>query len=116
MPHPNRASESKGPLLRLGSSEEDVVTQPLLLKILYLLFTTPGTQQYFYTNDLRVLVDVFLRELIDLPDESEALRHKYLRVLDPLLSNTQLQDLAYKSPQIRRTLQALVMHPSMCER
>jgi len=75
----NRASESKGLLLpgphslfRLDNSEEDM--QLLLLKILYLLFTTPGTQKYLYINDLRVLVDVFLRELIDLPDESEALR------------------------------------------
>jgi len=84
--------------------------QLLLLKILYLLFTTPGTQQYFYTNDLRVLVDVFLRELIDLPDESEALRHTYLRVLNPLLSNTQLRDVGYKRAQIRHTLQALVAH------
>jgi hypothetical protein len=89
--------------------------QLLLLKILYLLFTTPGTQRYFYTNDLRVLVDVFLRELIDLPDESEALRHTYLRVLNPLLSNTQLRDLAYKHPQIRRTLQALVAHSHVRE-
>jgi len=119
---PNRASESKGPLLpgphsffRVDVSEEDLVMQLLLLKILYLLFTTPGTQQYFYTNDLRVLVDVFLRELIDLPDESEALRHTYLRVLNPLLSNTQLQDLAYKRPQIRRTLQALVAHSHVRE-
>jgi hypothetical protein len=46
--------------------------QLLILKILYLLFTTPGTQEYFFTNDLRVLVDVFIRELVDLPDESEA--------------------------------------------
>ena len=89
--------------------------QLLLLKILYLLFTTPGTQQYFYTNDLRVLVDVFLRELIDLPDESEALRHTYLRVLNPLLSNTQLRDIAYKHLQIRRTLQALVAHSHVRE-
>jgi hypothetical protein len=89
--------------------------QLLLLKILYLLFTTPGTQQYFYTNDLRVLVDVFLRQLIDLPDESEALRHTYLRVLNPLLSNTQLRDIAYKQPQIRRTLQALVAHSHVRE-
>jgi hypothetical protein len=46
--------------------------QLLILKILYLLFTTPGTQEYFYTNDLRVLLDVFIRELVDLPDEHEA--------------------------------------------
>ena len=45
--------------------------QLLILKILYLLFTTPGTQEYFYTNDLRVLLDVFIRELVDLPDEAE---------------------------------------------
>jgi hypothetical protein len=46
--------------------------QLLILKILYLLFTTPGTKEYFYTNDLKVLVDVFIRELSDLPEESEA--------------------------------------------
>ena len=46
--------------------------QLLILKLLYLLFTTPGTEEYFYTNDLRVLVDVFIRELLDLPDESES--------------------------------------------
>jgi len=43
----------------------------LILKILYLLFSTSSTAEYFYTNDLRVLVDVFIRELLDLPEESE---------------------------------------------
>jgi hypothetical protein len=43
----------------------------LILKILYLLFTTSGTAEYFYTNDLCVLVDVFIRELTDLGEESE---------------------------------------------
>ena len=46
--------------------------QLLILKILYLLFTTKGTSEYFYTNDLRVLVDVFLRELVDLDEDSES--------------------------------------------
>ena len=43
----------------------------MILKILYLLFSTSSTAEYFYTNDLRVLVDVFIRELLDLPEESE---------------------------------------------
>ena len=43
----------------------------LILKILYLLFTTSGTQEYFYTNDLCVLVDVFIRELYNLGEDSE---------------------------------------------
>jgi len=46
--------------------------QLLVLKLLYLLFTTKGTEEYFYTNDLRVLVDVFLRELVDLDEDSES--------------------------------------------
>ena len=45
--------------------------QMLILKLLYVLFTTTGTSEYFYTNDLCVLVDVFLRELADLDEDSE---------------------------------------------
>ena len=84
--------------------------QLLILKILYLLFTTKGTSEYFYTNDLRVLVDVFLREIVDLDEDSESvcrpsdpssptshvlpqLRHTYLRVLHPLLTKTQLREI-----------------------
>lgn len=102
-------------LNRASNTEEDLVMQLLLLKMLYLLFTTPGTQQYFYTNDLRVLVDVFLRELVDLPEESEALRHTYLRVLNPLLSNTQLGETPYKYLLVRRTLQSLISHGNIRE-
>lgn len=54
------------------NTSEGLCMQLLILKVLYLLFTTPGTQEYFYTNDLRVLLDVFIRELVDLPDECEA--------------------------------------------
>lgn len=46
--------------------------QLLVLKLLYNLFTTKGTSEYFYTNDLCVLVDVFLRELVDLDEENES--------------------------------------------
>jgi hypothetical protein len=41
---------------------------------LYLLFTTSATYDYFYTNDLRVLVDVIIRNLLDLPDEALSVR------------------------------------------
>ena len=83
--------------------------------------------EYFYTNDLCVLMDVFLRELADLDEESESvclsiillsstlfwptlfqLRHTYLRVLHPLLTKTQLRDIPYKRPQILVTLESLL--------
>jgi hypothetical protein len=53
--------------------------QVLVLKLLYLLFTTPGASEFFYTNDLCVLVDVFLRELVDLDEASESVSvHDYM--------------------------------------
>jgi len=84
--------------------------QLLVLKILYLLFTTKGTSEYFYTNDLCVLVDVFLRELVDLDEESESLRHTFLRVLHPLLTKTQLRSIPYKRPQIVQALESLMQN------
>lgn len=81
--------------------------QLLILKLLYLLFTTSATYEYFYTNDLRVLVDVMIRNLLDLPEESESLRHTYLRVLYPLLEHTQLRHIHYKRDEILNLLECL---------
>src|SRR5712671_309176 len=99
--------------------------QLLVLKILYILFNTKGLSEYFYTNDLCVLVDVVLREIVDLDESSESvrdrlnsmpdpnfdrlqLRHTYLRVLHPLLTKTQLRSRPYKRPQIVRALESLI--------
>jgi len=84
--------------------------QLLVLKLLYLLFTTKGTTEYFYSNDLCVLVDVFLREILDLDESNESLRHTYLRVLHPLLTKTQLRTMPYKRPQIVNVLESLIQH------
>jgi hypothetical protein len=60
------------PLTVIARTAEDLCMQLLVLKILYLLFTNKNTSEYFYTNDLCVLVDVFLRELVDLDEDSES--------------------------------------------
>ncbi|TRM66964.1 hypothetical protein BD626DRAFT_566020 [Schizophyllum amplum] len=105
-------------LNRSKRTPEDLTTQLLLLKILYLLFTTKGTEDFFYTNDLFVLVDVFLRELGDLMDVDEtdaahgnvleSLRHTYLRVLHPLLTKTELREVPYKRAQVAYLLESIV--------
>ncbi len=61
-----------------GRTPEDLVMQLLVLKMLYILFNTKGVSEYFYTNDLCVLVDVFLREIVDLDEESESVRYSLL--------------------------------------
>jgi len=112
-------------LILLLNREASLGPQLLILKLLYLLFTTPSTYEYFYTNDLHVLVDVIIRNLLDLDpgnvhagkfdedadrDGQLALRHTYLRVLCPLLKNTQLarEDNNYKRMEVRKLLHLLV--------
>ncbi|KAL8797546.1 MAG: hypothetical protein Q9195_000363 [Heterodermia aff. obscurata] len=92
-------------IILLLNRESETSLQLLILKLLYLLFTTPTTYEYFYTNDLRVLVDVMIRNLLDLPLSATALRHTYLRVLYPLLAHTQLKHPPhYKRDELLRLL------------
>lgn len=87
----------------------ETTLQLLVLKFLYLLFTTPPTYEYFYTNDLHVLVDILIRNLYDLPEDHQSLRHTYLRVLFPLLANTQLKyPPHYKRQEVKRLLGVLL--------
>lgn len=115
-------------LILLLNRESTLSAQLLILKLLYLLFTTPSTYEYFYTNDLHVLVDVIIRNLLDLDagsdggetegdaerDGQRALRHTYLRVLCPLLRNTQLARVGsnYKREEVRKMLYLLVNRSS----
>lgn len=95
-------------IILLLNRETETSQQLLILKLLYLLFTTAATYEYFYTNDLRVLLDVIIRNLLDLPSEANMLRHTYLRVLAPLLSHTQLSHPPhYKRDQILSLLEIL---------
>ena len=95
-------------IILLLNRETETSLQLLILKLLYLLFTTKATYEYFYTNDLRVLLDVIIRNLMDLPDEKISLRHTYLRVLYPLLGHTQLsQPPHYKRDEVLRVLSIL---------
>ncbi|KAL5361335.1 hypothetical protein BJX96DRAFT_151762 [Aspergillus floccosus] len=96
-------------IILLINREAETSLQLLTLKLLYLIFTTPRTYEYFYTNDLHVLVDILIRNLLDLPEEASALRHTYLRVLYPLLAHTQLKTPPhYKREELKRMLNLLV--------
>jgi len=99
-------------LILLLNRESETSLQLLILKLLYLLFGNSSTAEYFYTNDLHVLVDVILRNLIDLPHDSpaaSALRHTYLRVLHPILLHSQISKPPhYKREELLRLLHLLV--------
>ncbi|KAF2198578.1 hypothetical protein GQ43DRAFT_474424 [Delitschia confertaspora ATCC 74209] len=99
-------------LILLLNRESETSLQLLILKVLYLLFGNSASAEYFYTNDLHVLIDVILRNLIDLPSDSPAataLKHTYLRVLYPILANSQISKPPhYKRADILRLLNLLI--------
>jgi hypothetical protein len=99
-------------LILLLNRESETSLQLLILKALYLIFGNPQTADYFYTNDLHVLVDVILRNLMDLPSDSpaaNALRHTYLRVLHPILTHSQISKPPhYKRNDIHQILNLLI--------
>uniref|UniRef100_A0A060T7L9 ARAD1D00506p n=1 Tax=Blastobotrys adeninivorans TaxID=409370 RepID=A0A060T7L9_BLAAD len=94
-------------LVFLFNRGADVVLQLMMMKVFYLIFTTPETYEYIYLNDLKVLLSVIVRELNDLSCEEEKLRHTYLRILHPLLQNTQLKQEEYKRDQLVAVLESL---------
>ncbi|KAJ3544659.1 hypothetical protein NM688_g5716 [Phlebia brevispora] len=95
-------------LNRAGRSPEDLVMQLLVLKILYLIFTTDGTSEFFYCNDLKVLVDVFLREIADLDEENESVRH-----FTPLSTCTCLAPRSYDIRIFEYYIPSLARHNSV---
>ncbi|EPY52882.1 cytoskeletal protein [Schizosaccharomyces cryophilus OY26] len=100
-------------LVFMLNRERDPRTRMLILKQLYLLFTTPKTYEIFYTNDLNVLIDVLIREINDIPNELAKLRYAYLQVLLPLLQNTQVRlPPHYKTKQIIRAIHNLLISHS----
>ncbi|KAI0464940.1 hypothetical protein LJB42_000156 [Komagataella kurtzmanii] len=93
--------------------EDDHILQILILKVFYLIFTTSMTCKWIYLNDLKVLVDIFIRELLNLSITNEApLINTYLRVLYPMLCFTQLSDVCYKLSNIKDALQNLISNES----
>lgn len=93
--------------------EESSIIKILMLKFLYLIFTSSSTARLPYLNDLKILIDIVVRELNDLDyseDENRILALTYLKVLFPLLLFSQLSDLqpAYKGAEIVEMLRSIV--------
>ena len=90
--------------------------QIMLCKIVYLILTIDqkSAEHFFYLNDLHVLVDVLIRELNNIPDDEELIRNTMLRVLLPLLNNTELAQTTYRRADLMRVLNYLTSLDNIC--
>lgn len=90
--------------------------QIMLCKIVYLILTMDESyaKDFFYLNDLHVLVDVLIRELNNIADDEELIRNTVLRVLFPLLRNTELAQTQYRRSDLIDILQHLSSLDNVC--
>lgn len=98
--------------------EELHIIKILMLKFLYLIFTSSYSAKLLYLNDVKILVDIFIRELNDNSYSSESngdgglLAFTYLKVLYPMLSFSELSDLSpeYKACELIEVLRNVVVN------
>ncbi|CDO93262.1 unnamed protein product [Kluyveromyces dobzhanskii CBS 2104] len=102
----NMSKDFIGLLLLKFNRETDTSLLIMMCKAIYIILTKDlkVAKDFFYLNDLHVFVDVLLRNLNNISDNEEILRHTYLRVLTPLLNNTELATTEYHKSQISATL------------
>ena len=86
--------------------EMDRVDQILMLKFLYTVFSNPATNNMVYLNDLKVIVDIIIRQLFNLQiGKSEYLVNIYLRVLYCILTETDFKNNSYKKDDLVEVLE-----------
>lgn len=99
--------------------EESHIIRIQMLKFLYLIITSPKSSKLGYLNDLKIVVDIIIRELNDLDYSSDRLSQEnrllalaYLKILHPLLTLTQLNEISpkYKAELIVEVLSDVIMN------
>lgn len=104
-------------LLLTFNRSEDSSLQIMMCKLLYLILSNKSNkiaENFFYLNDLNVLVDVLIRELHDISDQNEFLRNTFLRILILLLKNTELNKTHYRRQDLMQLLNYLCMFDNIC--
>lgn len=92
--------------------------QIMICKVIYLVLTDEPkiSMNFFYLNDLNVFIDVLIRILTNISDhDDEVLRNTFLRVLFPLLKNTELSNTHYRKHDLIQVLEYLSVSDKFCQ-
>ncbi|EMG48932.1 hypothetical protein G210_0424, partial [Candida maltosa Xu316] len=94
--------------------EESHIIKILILKFLYLVFVSSSTCKLIYLNDLKILLDVIIRELNNSDEDNRILTMTYLRVLYPILTFSEISEndnhRGYKNDEILEMLSSIILN------
>ena len=74
------------------------------LKLCADLFYVPSAGCYFYVNDIKIFVDLILRELANIMDTDYTIKHKYLILLGALVSSAEYLTESYRLDDLMAAL------------
>lgn len=87
---------------------EDHVDQILIMKFIYLVFLNDKTNRLVYFNDVKIIIDIIIRQLYDLtPSKHEHLMNIFIRVIHLMLLSTQLRVSTYKQGELKEVMNYL---------
>lgn len=88
--------------------EMDTIDQILMMKYLYVVFSNEKTNRLVYLNDVKIIVDIIIRQLYDIPIKASSyIMDIYLRVLKCMLTKTNLRRHSYKREELVAVLEYL---------
>ena len=107
--NPKSEHWSEALVYELNETEtEDEETLKIIVRVVIDVYAEKTTSNFFYTNDMNVLVDILIRELSDLPMESD-LRVDFLVALENLIQNSPwFSKGQYRKDDIRDTLDGIL--------
>jgi hypothetical protein len=78
-----------------------------IFEFILAIFERPSTMNFFYTNDLKVLVDIILREILDHSAQQYQLTHLSLQLLQLVFQTPFFIETRYKSIEITKCLETI---------
>ncbi|KAJ1918565.1 pre-rRNA processing [Tieghemiomyces parasiticus] len=100
-------------LIFMLNREVDSESLLAILDFIAAVLTYPDTYDFFFTNDLKVLIDVTIRELYNLPEDAVKLRMAYIRLLAPIIINSQYCQIRHKAAHLATLLRHLASQSSL---
>lgn len=86
-----------------------------VLKLVMDLFSRKKTAEHFYTNDVKVAIDIIVRQLTDL-SPGETRREQYLLILQGIIRNTEYECHLHRRDDLLRCFARIFCEEGLCSR
>ena len=77
------------------------------IKLIIDLCSSEAESCYFYLNDLKILIDICVREITNIQDSDYMVKHKYLALIGAIISTHEFKGCAYRLEDLKDALKPI---------